>query len=233
MFGQLQQRRIVPEILDALPASDPQAIASRRDLVWVNALMLQSRIMAALLRRHVRRAPQRILELGCGDGAFMLAVAQRSGWRNVEVVMVDQIELVTQARKSAFAELGWRAVPVVDDIFQFVGRPGIGRFDVICVNLVLHHFDDAALAELFNIAAALAPVFVATEPRRSGVALVGCALMRLIGVSDVTKHDARASVCAGFIGQELTSLWPSRNGFILAERQRGLFTHAFCAESMQ
>ena len=189
--------------------------------------------MAALLRRHVRRAPQRILELGCGDGAFMLAVARRSGWRNVEVVMVDQIDLVTQARKSAFAELGWRALPVVDDIFEFAGRPGIGGFDVICVNLVLHHFDDAALAELFNAAATLAPVFVATEPRRSRIALAGCTLMRLIGVNDVTKHDARASVCAGFIGQELTSLWPSRKGSILAEHRRGLFTHAFCVETVQ
>ena len=115
MRGALQRRRIEPELLDTLPAEDPRARASRRDLAWINALMLQSWIMARLLRRHVSRPPRRILELGSGDGSFMLAVARRMGgaWRGVELVMIDQAELVTEARCADFAALGWRATPVV------------------------------------------------------------------------------------------------------------------------
>ena len=42
MSADLDQRHIVPEILDALPSDDARAVGSRRDLIWVNALMLQS-----------------------------------------------------------------------------------------------------------------------------------------------------------------------------------------------
>ena len=74
---ELAVRRLVPEILDGLAADDPAAIASRRDLVRVNALMFQDRIMIGLMRKHVRAGPLRILEIGAGDGRFMLAVARR------------------------------------------------------------------------------------------------------------------------------------------------------------
>ena len=131
MDASLDRRLIVPELLDALPADDARAAASRRDLAWINALMLQSRIMAALLRRHVSAPPRRILELGFGDGAFMLAVAGRMGWRDVDLVMVDQADLLTNSRHNEFASLGWRAQPVVADIFEWIGQREEGRFDVV------------------------------------------------------------------------------------------------------
>lgn len=232
MRGALQRRRIEPELLDTLPAEDPRARASRRDLAWINALMLQSWIMARLLRRHVSRPPRRILELGSGDGSFMLAVARRMGgaWRGVELVMIDQAELVTEARCADFAALGWRATPVVDDIFAWIARPATQPFDLICANLVLHHFQDQALTDLFASARALGGVFVATEPRRSAVSLAGCSMLRLIGVNDVTRHDAAASVRAGFAGNELQTLWPKGDRMRFEEHLAGLFTHAFAAE---
>ena len=235
MTAHLDRRLIVPELLDALPDDDPGAVGSRRDLVWINALMLQSRIMAGLLRKHVPAPPGRILELGSGDGTFMLAVARRMGdpWRGVDLVMLDKADLVTDSRRSAFASLGWRAEPVVADIFEWISRPGNARFDLVCANLVLHHFSDDALRGLFSSVQELADVFVATEPRRNRVALAGCALLKLIGVNAVTMHDAAASVRAGFAGEELTRLWPTGREMRLEERRLGPFTHAFTARGVQ
>lgn len=94
-------------------------------------------------------------------------------------------------------------------------------------NLFLHHFD-ARLPELMTGAARLAPLFVATEPRRDAVTLAAGRLVGLIGANAVTRHDAPASVRAGFAGRELTALWPE-HGWQTEERRAGLFTHLFVA----
>ncbi|NUS21200.1 MAG: hypothetical protein HOQ25_15655, partial [Mesorhizobium sp.] len=73
----LDQRRLVPEILDGLAADDPRALRSRRDLARINALMFQAPIMVSLMRTFMPKAPGRILEIGAGDGTFMLKVARR------------------------------------------------------------------------------------------------------------------------------------------------------------
>jgi len=225
----LDRRRIDPELLDSLPAHDPRAIGSRRDLVWINALMLQSTIMARLLKAAASGPPASILEIGAGDGTFMLSVARRlkKVWSDVDLVVVDLADLVTGRRREEFARLGWRVRTVEADIFDWIGQPSPAAFDVVVANLFLHHFSDARLKGLFRVLHELAPVFVATEPRRNAVALQACSLLRLIGANDVTLHDAAASVRAGFAGKELSSLWPSTSMRRCEEHEVGPFTHAF------
>lgn len=224
-------RHLEPELLDGLPADDPGAIASRRDLVRINALMFQARIMASLLRTNVRTPPLRILELGAGDGKFMLAVARLMArrWPNVEIVMVDRIDLIGKDVCNAFAELGWRAQPVTADIFDWAGdRP----FDLVCANLILHHFDDTRLLELFARIMTIAPMLVATEPLRAKVPLVATRFLRLIGACAVTLNDATQSVRAGFRGTELSQLWQLSGGTPVMEGRKGLFTQAFVGASV-
>ena len=219
-------RYLEPELLDGLPADDPGAIASRRDLVRINALMFQARIMASLLRTNVPTPPRRILELGAGDGKFMLTVARLMArrWPNVEIVMVDRIDLIGKDVRNAFAELGWRAQPVTADIFDWTAdRP----FDLVCANLILHHFDDTRLVELFSRIMTMAPMLVATEPLRAKVPLVATRFLRLIGACAVTLNDAAQSVRAGFRGTELSHLWQLSGGAPLIEGRKGLFTQAF------
>jgi hypothetical protein len=76
------KRQLSPELLKSLPADDPQAIHSRRDLRRVNAIMLQSKIMRRLFLDHLPRPPRRIIELGGGGGDFVLRIARRSGMRS-------------------------------------------------------------------------------------------------------------------------------------------------------
>jgi 2-polyprenyl-3-methyl-5-hydroxy-6-metoxy-1,4-benzoquinol methylase len=227
--GDISLRRVEPEILDRLAADDPRAVRSRRDLVRINALMFQVPIMAGLLRKHVRAKPLRILEIGAGDGAFLLAVARRLAkhWPAVEVTLLDRIDLVSSARRDDFAKLGWRVETVKADIFEWLGHAGHKRFDAVVANLFLHHFDDAGLAELFSGLQRLAPVLLATEPRRGRFPLAATRLLWAIGANDVTRHDAAASVRAGFTGKELSALW--RQGKPIEERRGGLFSHVFAA----
>lgn len=227
----LTSRRIVPEILDGLRTDDPRAIGSRRDLVHINALMFHVGLMARLLRCHVLTPRPRILELGAGDGTFMLKVARRlaARWPGVKLTLLDRVDLMTEQRRTDFAELGWEAELVTADVFDWLARAGSIRFDAIAANLFLHHFSDADLAHLLPSLQARTSAFLAAEPRRCRLALAACHLLPWIGANDVTLHDAPASVRAGFRGGEISKLWPHSPDSRVVERRAGPFSHIFAA----
>ena len=233
MAGPLAARRLTPELLDHLPVSDPQAVGSRHDLVRINAVMFQAAIMVWRLLRDVSRPPRRILEIGCGDGTFMLAVLKRMKrhWPGGEIVLLDQQDLVSSRRLGAFAKLGWQAETAIADALAWMEQSPSAGFDLVTANLFLHHFAEAGLIRLLAAASRLAPVFVATEPSRNAAALAATGLLRAIGANAVTLHDAAASVRAGFAGQELSGLWPGGQAIAMREGTVGLFTHVFSARS--
>src|ERR1044071_7921229 len=69
-----------PEWLDSLPASDPKADRSRRDLRLLNVLMGNAGHLAAAARRALGgRARSEAGDLGAGDGTPMRRLARRLG----------------------------------------------------------------------------------------------------------------------------------------------------------
>jgi len=227
-------RIVEPEWLDELPADDPQAVRSRRDLCRVNAWMRHHAIMAGTLRNHLNgRSPEQIVELGAGDGNFLLGVAQKLSVRrpNVNVTLLDRQNIVTPQKLAAFTALGWRAEAVIADVFDWSQTNGPA--EVVMANLFLHHFDDARLVGLFRAIAARARLFIALEPRRAAWPLFCSRLLGAIGCNGVTRHDAVLSVRAGFIGDELSRLWPPGNGWQLTERCAGNFSHLFSAQQIR
>jgi hypothetical protein len=222
-------RRMEAEWLDELPAEDPRAIRSRRDLRLINALMLQPGIMARSLLAQFPGNPRSIIDLGAGDGTFMLRVARRlaPSWPRVNVLLVDRHNVVSAATRSQFSALGYRAQPVVADVFEFLERAPAA--DIICANLFLHHFTQAELLRLLALAARSARLLVACEPRRAAWPLLASHLLWAVGCKDVSRHDAVASVRAGFDGRELSALWPERVHWRLDECPARLFTHYFAA----
>lgn len=227
------KRDVQPELLDRLPADDPRAIHSRRDLRKVNAWMGHTGTISRLMTRALSgRPPQSIVELGSGDGTLLLKVARRfaTRWKPARVVLVDRQAAVAPATTAAFASLSWPIEFAHMDVFEWLERSSPESADVTMATLFLHHFADGDLRTLLRRVAAQTRVFVACEPRRSGGALAGTRLLRLIGCNDVTRHDARVSVRAGFTDHELSALWGGGGGWKLEERQAGLFTHCFLAE---
>lgn len=223
-------RCVEPEWLDQLPENDMHAVGSRRDLRRINGWMLQGAIMARLLRRHCGSSPpRRIVDIGTGDGTFMLRVARRLAphWRDVSLILLDRQDVVTAETRAGFAAIGWTADTMMADAFEGLARQN-GNADLVTANLFLHHFHADELAQLLALAAGAAPLVAACEPRRGLVPLLASRLSWAIGANRVTRHDAPASVHAGFAGRELSALWP-RGGWTLHEGEAGPFTHCFVA----
>ena len=222
-------RRLETELLDVLPADAPAAMRSRRDLRLLNALMLHPGIMARRMRRHAVEAPRHIIELGAGDGSLMLRLGRRLArhWSGVGTILVDRQNIVTPATRQAISNLGWHEDHVTLDVFEYltIAKPA----DIIIANLFLHHFQPPQLTEIFTRCAKLAPILIALEPRRGTLPLVGSRLIGLLGCNHVSRHDAVASVRAGFRDCELSALWPNRQGWSFDERSVGLWTHCFVA----
>jgi hypothetical protein len=220
-------RQREPEWLDELPPREPRAMRARRDLQRINSWMLQPAIMALLLRQHAGR-PRKMLDLGAGDGTFMLRVARKlaSRWPDVTVTLVDRHKAVGDDTLAGFAAIGWKAEITAADVHEFLEWPA--GFDIATANLFLHHLSEEDLTRLFARVAQMTSLFVACEPRRTRGALLASQLLWAIGCGDVTRHDAPASVRAGFAGRELSALWPNRDEWELREHS-WLFTHCFVA----
>lgn len=224
-------RRVEPEWLDALPAHDPRARRSRRDLARVNALMGNARIVARELAGGMGGGIGTIAEIGAGNGEFLAALAAARAMRGMRprATLVERQPCSDARPLAALAARGWRAEHVRADVFEWLAARDGPRIDIIVANLFLHHFEAQALAPLLALVAQRAGLFVACEPRRSRAALGGARLLGAVGCNDVTRHDAVASVRAGFRDREIGSLWPPREGWLLREGARGLFSHVFVA----
>lgn len=224
------KRVVEPEWLDELPANDPRAVASRRDLRNLNFFMGNVGIIERTLIQSFSQPPQRIVELGAGDGTFALQLARRLSrrWPHLEMVLIDQQRLVSAETENAFQKLGWKPHVVCADIFEWL--PHCGSADGMFANLFLHHFEREKLSVLLGQAAAKTNVFVACEPRRSALGIFGTKLIWALGCNDVTRHDAPASVRAGFRGVELSELWPRTGAWEIDERRTGVFSHRFSAK---
>ncbi len=229
------QRCVKPELLDDLPARDPQAIRSRGDLRRVNRLMGHASILRrALALAEIQKPLRHVIELGAGDGTFLLGLAGQLARpeHQPEVQLVDQQDLLTPETRRAFSTFGWNVQAIQADVFEWLARPAIARSDLWVANLFLHHFSEEQLQWIFRQAAERTNVFVACEPRRSAFALTAARWLGVIGCNAVTRHDAVISVRAGFTGPELSALWPDREGWRLVEQPAGLFSHCFMAKRL-
>lgn len=236
----LRRRTVRREILDELPAADARAIRSRRDLQRVNRVIGSCGILTRSLRHTMTSAPHhlplRILELGAGDGSLALRIAKRMAysWPVAELTLLDRQGLVPGTTGTAFAHLGWTLRPLIVDVLEWARAPPQQQlaktWDVILVNLFLHHLEEDGLRTLLSAVADRCNAFIACEPRRSTPALLGSQLLPAVGVSADTRHDAVVSVRAGFRENELSQLWPtSHTAWKLTERRAGLFSHLFVA----
>ena len=242
----MMPRVVAPEVLDDLHERDPLAIRSRLDLRRIHRFMGTRSMVAQAFRSscsgHPRTAAFHVLELGAGDGSLMLGVAQAlAGERtDVHLTLLDRQDLVTPETLAAYRGVGWTASACVSDALVWADsdnhqkppRPHAGgRWDLIIVNLFLHHFEGAGLATLLGGIERSTDRFIACEPARSRLALAGSHLVGLIGAGPVTRGDAVLSVHAGFRAGEMSSAWPGgKRMWDTAEHGAGLFSQCFVAQ---
>ena len=217
------KRVLKPELLDQLPANDPRAIQSRRDLRRLNTIMGNAPNICEFLAGVPLKSPLTVVEIGAGDGNIAFQVARWLRERNAtgRIILVDQQPVIAPEKID-----GWKTQTVCADVFDWLKRAE--RADIIIANLFLHHFEDRELRRLLAACAERCRCFVAAEPERNRFNAVLAARVKWIGCNSVTQHDAVISVGAGFKGKELSALWPA-GGWALSEKHAGLFTHRFGA----
>jgi|SRR4051812_13358474 hypothetical protein len=227
----IQQRRVQPELLDALPSEDAEARRSRADLRRLNRIMGTLPIVLNGLDDVARQAPPRhILELGAGDGRLMLDIARHRAphWPDVAVTLLDRQNTIETESLQGLHALGWRPGVIHADALDWLTQQQGVSWDVIVANLFIHHFAPAEVSRLFKHIAVRTRAFLCCEPRRSLFALASSHLVGLLMMGRVTRADAVLSVRAGFRGNELSACWAEKD-WTLREYSAGLYSHCLLA----
>ncbi len=183
-------RALEPEILDHLDAVHPDAVRSRRELSFINAIMGNHRWMLRMLREQLGETGA-VLELGSGDGAFARSLIDGGVCSAERVHAIDFMP----------PPVGWPddAKWICGSIFDEEWPAA----DVVIANLFLHHFSTEQLREIGD-RTRRSRVVIACEPARRSLHIVqGAMLASLAGFNHVTRHDMRVSIRAGFLSTEL------------------------------
>lgn len=218
-------RTLEPELLDELPAADPRAIASRRDLRLLNSIMGNHRPIVRFLRDLPPNAT--IAEIGAGEGLLSLTLAKRLPFKG-RILVIDQQPVVSDRTLAGISSAGWTPEVIASDVFEWL--ESTPRIDAVCATLFLHHFEAEPLRRLLELIAAKATFFAASETLRERQGAWVAKRLWLIGCNEVTCHDGAISVRAGFRGDELSQLWPRDTEWRLTEKRHGIFTHFFAAQ---
>ncbi len=185
------QRVIEPELLDVLPADDPAALRSRRDLRVINALMGNERWILRCLLRFRSIAAQGITEWGAGQGQLSQLLSRRLRPR------CHHAYDLLAAPHDLPPSIQWHS----GDLFAAT-PPAKGG--TLVANLFLHHFHAPQLTQLSRWCESRA-MLCFCEPWRHALPLwLGRGMFPLC--NSVTRHDMITSIRAGFVVGELPEM---------------------------
>lgn len=190
-------RLVIPEKLDSLPFDDPGAESSRRDLRFFNTLFATTSWFRRRLLAQLQES-DRILELGAGDGWLTSRLIETPGGR-IELPR-ERWHTLDRHYPPANGKEAHRRI--VADILEF---EGYRDFSVVFGNLILHHFNARDLGVIGRRLQQAARCLVFQETRRSW-RHYACSRAISAFMHPVTRHDAPASVRAGFRNRELPEL---------------------------
>ena len=186
------KRRVRPEILDFLPEDDPEALRNRIDIRRLNMLMGNYRWFARELGRHLSHRDT-VLEVGAGTGELALflddKVCRRKG------VRMGGLDLCSRPSSWNNCWL-WHRIDLT--LFQ-----DFCHYSVIIASMIFHQFEIPELRRLGEKLNSHSRLILASETARRRIHIHQLILARLIGINRVTMHDAKISIEAGFVGEEL------------------------------
>ena len=182
---------VAPEILDHLPADDPEAARARRDLRLINFLMGNDRWVCRTIRRFPEIAARGVVEWGAGAGVLSAKLA--SAFPHASITACD-----LAPRPAGLPEkVLWKCGDLLSSDSGLSGG-------VLVANLFLHHFEGPALRQLGRLCENF-DLVVLNEPARARLPhVLGCALWPLI--NRVTWHDMHVSIRSGFAEGELEAM---------------------------
>lgn len=186
------QRLVQPEILDSLAHDDERALKNRRDLRLINWLLRNAFWFKHKVFPKID-ASDCVMELGAGEGILAGVFAQHAA------VGADYIGLDLAPRPVDLPpHLRWRC----EDILA----ADLSGVNVLMGNFILHQFQDDELTRLgTRIRESNIRMLAFNETARSQLHVWQLRLIYPI-ICDVSRHDGRVSIQAGFRGRELADL---------------------------
>jgi len=198
-------------------------------LARVNAVSLSAgRVWTEVLRLGRRGVtPVRVLDVACGGGDVLHAVARRAvkSGTSVELHGCDMSPTALDRARTH----GGDALGVTFHEIDVLQDPIPSGYDLLCSSLFLHHLSSESAAYLLRaMAAAAGRVVVIQDLRRTSLGyLLAWLGLTVLTRSDVARHDGLVSVGAAFtLGEaealcreagleevEVSRCWPQR--FIL------------------
>jgi SAM-dependent methyltransferase len=194
MSVNLRERVLGEEILDR--ADDETAASNLRDLERIHRLLGGASIVASRMREVASREEEiQVLDAGAAGGWLGRALVR--DFPRARVTSLDLRERNLRLGGGARVAADLASPPFRD-----------GSFDVVIACLFLHHFDDESAARMLERMAALSSraVIVVDLWRLRAARAFLPATRGLFGWSEITVHDGRLSVEAGFTLEELRSL---------------------------
>ena len=184
----MSQRIVIPELLDHLPADDPEAVRSRRDLRGVNFLMGNERWIQRAIRRFPDAVKRGIVEIGAGEGELCGRLARQ----------FPQVPLIAYDLAPRPLGLDSRVNWIQGDLFD---TPAPSSGGVVIANLFLHHFEGPEMTALGRWMENF-KVGIFNEPDRAHLPHLLGGLMHP-WINRVTRHDMHVSIRAGFASGEI------------------------------
>ncbi|MBL9032924.1 MAG: methyltransferase domain-containing protein [Phycisphaerae bacterium] len=225
------QRRVDPEFID-----DPRA-TPRQLRQAMFGMRVVNRTMGGIsgLVRHLARwsarwptdRPITLLDMGTGLADIPLAAVAWARKRGIElrVTAIDANERVLESARAHVAREPWITVECLDAL-SLEERFAPRSFDYAHAGMFLHHFDEDGVVRLLRTMDRLTRAgFVWNDLLRTWRGYVPAYLVTL-PCPRALRHDARASLRAGFVEPEVRDL-ARRAGIDYAEYREQYFFQRF------
>jgi len=208
MAPNLGERSRLPEKMDDPGVPEKEVFQALRELETINTYLGgYSVILSALNKLHWPKKEMVIMDLGCGGGDTLRAIARwaKNKNRRVKLIGIDRNPLMTAfaARQSGdFPNIRYLTCDVFDDNLA-THRPDITMNSLFC-----HHFDDDALTRLIKRMYQLSShAVIINDLHRHWFAYHSIAVLtRLFSRTYLVRYDAPLSVARSFKKEELRQI---------------------------
>lgn len=204
-----RNRAWIPEMMDDLELEEMELKLALADIRRINRLLGGHAASLSGLRPYLQRAgtrPLKLVDIGCGDGAFLRLLASRCRSMDIEAELLGwdmnpkSLEMARNA-SAAFPEIRYDCQNVLD-------FPALPANSYVVCNLFLHHFSDLDITRLINNwIEQKCRIVMINDLHRHPLAyylfwLFGAIFMK----SGVARYDGAASIRRGFSKSDLRRL---------------------------
>ncbi len=196
----LSKRSNLPEKMDDLNAPEKELRQNLRELEVINNLLGgYSVVLGALNSLNLQGKKLSVMDLGCGGGDMLRAVANWAKKKNKDVKLLG-IDLnpvmisYAKAASSQLPDIEFRLANVFDD--KLLNE----KPDIVICSLFCHHFEDEQLVALLKRMTQLADkAVIVNDLHRDSIAYYAISILTSIfSKTYMVRYDAKLSVARAF-----------------------------------